>query len=527
METIRRNVVEIPVTIRRNKTEIAKKENVTFYARVSTDHDEQEESYERQKAHFEEMIKARKDWNYVEGYADQGISGTKSETRPEFMRMIRDCHEGKIDRILIKSISRFARNTVDTLKYVRELKELGVSIVFETQGIDTMTANGEILITILAALAEQESRTISTNIKWAYQKRFKDGRVLINPNTLGYQKDGDGYSIVEEEAEIVRFCYRKYIEGWTARQIADELNKQNKRTKGENSFHPSTVLGILNNEKYTGNAYMGKTYKPDVLSKKRLKNEGQATMYYIEGSHPAIISQETYDLVQRLKKDRSELRSNASTGKGKYSSKYPFSGLLICGECGSKFRRYGRNVANGYVYTWICIEHQKDKNKCLMLPIKEDDLYKAYSNVVETLCGDLPELVRELRNLIEEELKNENIEDLEPVSTKLTALRKEVIELFKKKNNKQVSVEYYQEEYTRLSNEINKLQDKLAMATNLNVEHQMNQDKLESILKVLEDEGTNYNDPQIMRTLIETIVVKDKHTLEFQLSCGINITETI
>lgn len=154
-------------------------------------------------------------------------------------------------------------------------------------------------------------------------------------------------------------------------------------------------------------------------------------------------------------------------------------------------------------------------------------LYKAYSNVVETLCGDLPELVQELRNLIEEELKNENIEDLEPVSAKLTALRKEVIELFKKKNSKQVSVEYYQKEYNRLSIEINELQDKLAMATNVNVEHQMNQDKLEVILKVLEDEGTNYNDPQVMRPLIETIVVKDKHTLEFQLSCGINITETI
>jgi len=174
-----------------------------------------------------------------------------------------------------------------------------------------------------------------------------------------------------------------------------------------------------------------------------------------------------------------------------------------------------------------CIEHQKDKSHCEMLPIKEDDLYKAYRNMIETLCADLPEVVSELRNLIEEELKNENIEDLEPVSAILTALRKEVIELFKKKNSKQVSVEYYQEEYNRLSAEINELQDKLNNANNLNIENQMSQDRLESIIKVLEDEGTNYNDPQVMRTLIESIVVKDKHTLEFQLSCGINIKETL
>ena len=167
MEVKTRVVREIPALYRPNMQEITSKENVTYYARVSTDMEEQEESYENQRDYFEQYIKARPDWNYVEGYADQGISGTKAEHRPEFMRMIEDCKKGKINRILVKSISRFARNTVDTLKYIRELKELGVSVFFETQGIDTMTPNGEVLITILAALAEQESRTISTNIKWS------------------------------------------------------------------------------------------------------------------------------------------------------------------------------------------------------------------------------------------------------------------------------------------------------------------------------------------------------------------------
>ncbi|MDD3383687.1 MAG: recombinase family protein [Bacilli bacterium] len=165
METSKRVVKEIPTLFRANMTEVITKENVTYYVRVSTDFDEQEESYERQKAHFEELIKSHPEWNYVEGYADQGISGTKAEKRPEFMRMISDAREGKINRILIKSISRFSRNTVDKLSYIRELKDISVSAYFENEGIDTMTANGEVLITILAAIAEQESRGISTNIK--------------------------------------------------------------------------------------------------------------------------------------------------------------------------------------------------------------------------------------------------------------------------------------------------------------------------------------------------------------------------
>ena len=193
------------------------KENVTFYARVSTDMMSQDESYERQKAHFEELIKARSDWNYVEGYADQGITGTRADKRTEFLRMMEDCKAGKINRILVKSISRFARNTIDALHYIKELKERHISIYFENEKIDTLTPNGEVLITILAALAEQESRTISKNIKWSYQKRFQDGLILISASTLGYKKNKVTgiYEIVKEEAEIVQRIFREYVNGYT------------------------------------------------------------------------------------------------------------------------------------------------------------------------------------------------------------------------------------------------------------------------------------------------------------------------
>lgn len=232
MQTKEKVVQEIPILYRANMTSITEKENVTYYARVSTDLDEQEDSYELQKEYFEELIRSNPKWNYVEGYADYGLSGTKAEHRPEFMRMIEDCKKGKINKILVKSISRFARNTVDTLKYVRELRELGVSIYFETQNIDTMSPGGEVLLTILAAMAEQESRTISSNVKWSYEKRFKDGKVIINTaKQLGYKKVGDEYEIVESEAEIVRRIFREYISGMSVRQIATSLNNDGIKTK--------------------------------------------------------------------------------------------------------------------------------------------------------------------------------------------------------------------------------------------------------------------------------------------------------
>lgn len=320
MSIPQRIVQERPVIYRPTNTASGiHKENVTYYARVSTQNDEQEDSYERQKAHFEEKIRSNPNWNYVEGYADWGISGTKAESRKEFMRMIDDCRAGKINRVLVKSISRFGRNTVDTLTYIRELRELGISIFFETQNIDTMTAGGDVLITILAAMAEQESRTMSTNIKWAFQKRFKDGRVLINfKQSLGYDKvvnvDENGhkeeeYVIVESEAEIVRMIYREYLSGKTIRQIADQLNELGIRTKRGYEWKPSGIEGVLTNYKYTGNAILGMTYKPDVLSKSRLKNEGQSPSYHVENSHPAIITKEMFDMVQAEIQRRKNIRS--------------------------------------------------------------------------------------------------------------------------------------------------------------------------------------------------------------------------
>lgn len=507
------------------------KENVTYYARVSTQNDEQEDSYERQKAHFEEKIRSNPNWNYIEGYADWGISGTKAESRKEFMRMIEDCRAGKINRILVKSISRFGRNTVDTLKYIRELRELGISVYFETQNLDTLTAGGDILITILAAMAEQESRTMSTNIKWAFQKRFKDGRVLINyTNTLGYIKaDGDeGYEIVESEAEIVRMVYKEYLSGKTMRQIADDLNDAGVKTKRGCIWQPSAIEGVLTNMKYTGNAILGMTYKPDVLSKSRLKNEGQSPSYYVENSHPAIVSQELFDMVQAEIQRRKSLRSTVQTGKGKYSSKYVLSGLLVCGECGGKLRRFGRNLKSGeFVPTWVCVTHQKTPDNCKMKPIKEADIFDAYARAVGRLVGDYRTIVQVVRETAEEELKRQQTSELTSIEDELMEKRKAVLQLFRQKRNGEIGPTEYESKYAEYSTRILELETAADNAKREELQKQLTQSRLARVYDLLDNIGTDYTEDGVMRAIIDCIKVEGKHDIEFQFKCGVNIHETL
>ena len=523
-----RVVQERPVLYRPNMTAVTAKEKVTYYARVSTENDEQEDSYERQREHFEEKIMANPKWEYVPGYADWGVTGTKAEARKNFMRMIEDCRAGKINRILVKSISRFARNTVDTLMYIRELREMGISVFFETQNIDTMSASGDVLITILAAMAEQESRTMSTNIKWAYQKRFKDGQVLINPATLGYKKDGDEYEIVEEEAEIIRMVFRNYLAGDSVRQIADALNAEGHMTRKGNGFKPNSILNILANEKYTGNAILGKTFKPDVLSKHRVKNEGQAPSYYVENSHPAIISQELFDMVQAEKERRKNLRSTAKTGRGKYSRKYVLSGLLVCTNCGAKFRRNGRTVASGeFIPTWVCITHQKDHQACRMRPLKEKDIYAAYERAVKRLLGETDDLMEIVKQATLESMNIEKPEDIEEIRSALMQARKAVLDLFKAKRDGDVSMEEYEAKYAEYSQQIAELEEREKNVHAHNLQCQLAQKRLQEAYELIDDAKANCTDKDVMRKLLDAIKVIDKHELEFQFNCGIDIRETV
>lgn len=274
---------------------------VAAYCRVSTDSDEQATSHEAQVVHYTEYIKKNPEWEFAGIFADDGISGTNTKKREEFNRMIEECEAGNIDMIITKSISRFARNTLDCLKYIRRLKEKNIPVYFEKESINTMDAKGEVLITIMASLAQQESQSLSQNVKLGLQYRYQQGKVQVNHNRfLGYTKDAEGNLIIDpEQAEVVKRIYREYLEGFSMDKIAARLERDGILTgAGKTRWHTSTINKILRNEKYIGDALLQKTYTTDFLSKTRVKNTGMVPQYYVEGSHEAIIPKEIFLRVQ-------------------------------------------------------------------------------------------------------------------------------------------------------------------------------------------------------------------------------------
>ena len=277
------------------------KRRVAAYARVSTDSDEQLSSYEAQVDFYTRHIKSNPEWEFVNVYTDEGISGTNTKKREGFNRMVADALDGRIDLILTKSISRFARNTVDTLTTVRKLKEKNVEVYFEKENIYTLDAKGEVMITIMSSLAQEESRSISENVTWGIRKSMADGKIILAyKNFLGYEKGEDGLpKIVEEEARIVREIYRMFLDGKTVRTIADHLTSQGIPTpRGKEKWCVSTIISILTNEKYKGDALLQKVYTADFLNKKKFKNTNVLPQYYVENFHPAIFDGETFNLVQ-------------------------------------------------------------------------------------------------------------------------------------------------------------------------------------------------------------------------------------
>ena len=325
-----------------------KKKNlrVAAYCRVSTKKDEQLGSYENQKAYYTEKIMANPDWTMADIFADEGITGTSACKRKDFLRMIRQCRKGKIDMILAKSVSRFARNTVDTLSYTRELRSMGIPVIFEEQNINSIYPESEFLITIHGAFAQSESEGISSRVKWGIRQSMRTGRANIQYKTLlGYEKGPDGEMVVNaEQAETVRKIYELYLSGQSLGGIKATLESGGfKNAAGTTEWMTSNLRTILSDEKYCGDVLLQKTFIQDCISKKVIKNTGQLPMYLIQNHHEAIIPREQFDAVQtelvRRKTLTGGTKKSAPTGMSRYSGKYALSGLLFCGECGTVYRR--------------------------------------------------------------------------------------------------------------------------------------------------------------------------------------------
>ena len=359
MQALAQNVTVIPARKRVGSQRTAaqvQKIRVAAYCRVSTDSEEQESSYEAQVSHYTEYIKSKPGWQMVEVYADDGISGTNTAKRDEFNRMIADCEAGKIDLILTKSISRFSRNTLDCLKYTRKLKALNIAVFFEKENINTMDSKGEVLLTIMASLAQQESESLSANVRMGIQYRNQKGKVQINHNWfLGYTKDSEGNLVIDpEQAETVRRIYREYLEGASFLQIKRSLEADGiPNGAGHLKWHESNIHQILTNEKYIGDALLQKTYTVSILDKKRAANNGEMPKYYVEGSHEAIIDRDVFMKVKAEIARRANL--NPDGKRRVYSSKYALSGMVFCGHCGDIYRRVKWNNRGCKSTVWRCV----------------------------------------------------------------------------------------------------------------------------------------------------------------------------
>lgn len=346
----------------------SKKKRVCAYIRVSSDKEAQLDSLENQEAYFIRKYAQETGCEFVGIYSDVGISGT-SEKRPAFQEMLNACMCGEIDLIHTKSISRFARNTVTVLEVSRQLKSLGIGIYFEEQDINTMSAEGELMLTVLASFAQEESYNISENQKWAIQKKFARGDVMINTNRfLGYDKDKDGNLIInEKKAEIVRMIFRMYLGGDGTFRIAKKLNELGIPTVTGKQWHETTIRGMLKNEKYKGDCLLQKYYVPKVGGA-TVANDGKVKSYYITGNHEAIIPKEEWDAVQRLRKERAEERNIDTKNTQKFKNRYPLSGKLICPYCGKHLRRLYAYKK----YVWACSTYiDKDKKVCRGIRIPE------------------------------------------------------------------------------------------------------------------------------------------------------------
>ena len=398
---------------------------VAAYCRVSTDSDEQASSYEVQVEHYTQFIQKNPEWELAGIFADDGISGCNTKKRSEFIRMIEEYMAGRIDMIITKSISRFARNTLDCLKYIRELKEKNIPVFFEKENINTMDSKGEVLLTIMASLAQQESQSLSQNIKLGLQYRYQNGEVQVNHNRfLRYTKDEDGYLIIEPtEAEVVKRIYREYLEGSSLLQIGRGLEADGILTAaGKVKWRPETLRKILQNEKYIGNALLQKTYPVDFLNKKRVQEE----------------------MVRRA-----NLHSGEKRKKRVYSSKYALSSIVYCPKCGDIYRRIAWNNRGKHSIVWRCctrVEH--GPSTCDAPTIQESELQAAVVWAINLALGNRDSMIAALQENVETVIRQEDESSVEGIESKLEGLQKE---LLKWANSKK--------DYNGIAEEIYRLRD--------------------------------------------------------------------
>ncbi len=530
-------IVVIPPKSREEIRQSERRLRVAAYCRVSTDQEEQESSYEAQISYYTEKINSNADWQMAGIFADEGITGTQAKKRPEFLKMIRKCRERKIDVILTKSLSRFARNTVDSLKYIRDLKALGIAIIFEKENINTLETDTEMMLTIMSCFAQAESESISKNVSWGIRQSFKNGNVPMQyARLLGYRKGADGNAeIVPEEAEIVKEIFRQYLDGSSMEQIADRLSRKGLTTKGSGSPYRKIVIQrILTNEKYTGDALLQKTYITDCITKKSRKNNGELPMYLVKDHHEPIISRADFNRVQEEMARRSAKRSIADkltkTEQGKYSAKYALSELLICGECGSHYRRVTWTAKGFKEIKWRCINRiQYGKKKCHSSPtVEEQALHRAIVSAINEFCEVKDDVTKALRESITEVLDPNLNGSVQAAQQRIDELAHNIDELIKLATVPETATTAMAD-IEKFSEEMKTLREFIETEKAKQMTVQRGSAELDAILERLENGDftmTEYDDVAV-RQLIEKITVESKDIITLTFKGGFEVRKDL
>lgn len=500
--------------------QFAPKRRVAGYARVSTDSEDQYSSYEAQIDYYTTMIKGKTEWEFVRIYTDEGISGTSTTRREGFKQMLTDALSGKVDLIVTKSVSRFARNTVDSLTTIRKLKEKKVEVFFEKENIWTFDSKGELLITIMSSLAQEESRSISENVKWGRRKRFADGQVTL-PYTrfLGYDKGPDGNLVINpDQAELVRYIFSLFLQGFAPFAIARQLTNAGYQTiTGKTSWHSTTISRMLCNEKYKGDALLQKYHTADFLDKRPVENKGEIPQYYVQDNHEAIISCEIFDLVQK------ELRERKT---GRISS--VFSGRVRCGICGGIFGSKVWHSNDRYrKVIWQCNAKYADKDTTCSTPnFSEDELKSLFITALNKLIMDKDGIIRGF-----DEIKSEvfNTSKRKAEKDQLKEERVDIIGLMEKLTTRNASVVMDQEEYStqfdQLSKSYTEVNEKLVTVEKVMQDIQYRKVRTELFIETLNKQECLVTEfaNDLWYALVDHVTVYSKEDVRFTFKNGVEI----
>lgn len=537
MNPVAPKVIIIPAKqeLAENRT-IKRQLRVAAYCRVSTDDEEQLTSYEAQQTYYTDKIMTNPDWTMAGIYADEGITGTKATKRPEFLKMIRKCKQKKIDLILVKSISRFARNTVDCLNYIRTLKSLGIAVIFEKENINTLNEDSEMLTTIMGAFAQAESESISQNVKWGVRQAMKEGRVSIRyKNLYAYDEGEDGQpKIIESEAAVIRRINDEFLSGRSLPMIKDGLEADKILTpKGGNVWAVSAIRNLLKNEKYCGDVLMQKTFKTDPISGKTKRNTGQLPMYLIQDHHPAIISRDTYNAVQaefaRRTSGKAPSTKLAPTGQACYSAKYALTGIVICGECGNQYRRCVWNKRGKKRPVWRCSSRIDYGSKyCHKSPtIYEVPLKSAILDAINSVMSGKGVLIQQIEDAMRMELipfpgGTMSAGDIE---RKIKELEAEFQALFEEAQKEPGGYMKYTEEFQRITNDISELKNKKSLLMEKQQSDSAANKRIQDAVRLLNNSSAEVTewDEGMIRQLVDYVKVLAEDRVLICLRGGIEV----